>query len=359
MNYNSKSDGKKDGLQMLIEIKTQAAPILKPEQIHFWDLSSAHNPKHLHNLSPNTPFKFFTDAILVFCYQKMTDYNTLPAEQKSFSEKSYLLFDPYTELFNKSAPRIRSLRSPSLTQKIQFENFEKKMTDAWSQAFDKNKILFPKLVAALDCISEFEHQASAPLIYNFSVQFSKKFTEKLICFYSLLFHLRSIIAVDHNAHVEDSSYESIKCDSISDYLPKADYTVNDALLYWQFKKLSIPFMDHKSKDTHVDKLFIAPLHRHFKQYSHNACHLIDQLPPTFLNSLNQTELEETLYHIQMDWLLGSESGLLFKIREELFGVLEGYEKIFWPECANKTPKKTSSLNLCFEISEKDLSKAAS
>lgn len=346
-----------ENFQMLIEIKTQNGAILKPHEMRFWDLNSGDNPKHLHNLVPNSPFKFFTDAILALCYQKMTDYKHLTTEHKNFSEKAYRAFDPYTELFHKSAPRVKSLRSKDLAQHIHFENFEKKMTEAWSQAFSKNTVSFSKLVVALDCISEFEHSISAPLLYNFSVQFSEKFTEKMVCFYSLLFHLRSIIAVDHNAHVEDSSYESVKCDSISDYLPKSDYIINDALLYWQFKKLSVPFVGHKDKDVRLEKLFIEPLHRHFKQYSHNACNLIDHLPPSFLNSLNQTELEEALHHVQMDWLLGSESGLLFKIREELFGVLDGYDKIFWPECLNLKPKQASTLNLCFELSEKDLSKA--
>lgn len=345
---------KKSSFQMLIEIKTKAGSVLRPDSLHFWDLNSQNNPKHLHNLVPNTPFKFFTDAILGFCYHKMTDYKFLNAEQKSFAEKAYRSFDPYTELFHKSAPRIRSLRHKKVEKHIEFENFEKQVTEHWEQAFDKNTIYFHKLGPVLDCISEFESHMASPLIYNFSVHFSESFTEKLICFYSLLFHLRSVIAVDHNAHVEDSSYESVTCDSISDYLPKADYTVNDALLYWQFKKLSAPFVSHKDKDARVEKLFVEPLHKHFHQFNHNACSLVDQLPPSFLNSIRQTDHEEALHHIQMDWLLGSESGLLFKIREELFGVTQGYEKIFWPESAELKSKKASTLNLCFEVSEKDL-----
>lgn len=349
---------KKNNLQMVIEIKTQPGAVLKPYEIHFWDLNSQHNPKHLQNLSPGSPFKFYTDAILALCYQKMTDYKSMSPVQKNFSENAYRTFDPYTALMHKSAPRVKSLKNQNTTHPIHFENFEKKLTDTWSQAFNNNSIALTKLTAALDCISEFEHQITTPLIYNFSIHFTDKFIEKLICFYSLLFHLRSIIAVDHNAHVEDSSYESVKCDSISDYLPRADFTVNDALLYWHFKNLSAPFLNHKNKDLQVEKLLVEPFGRYFKQYSHNACNLINQLPPSFLNSLKPTELEEALHHVQMDWLLGSESGLLFKLREELFGIVDGYDKIFWPECAGLKPKKASSLNLCFEIAEKDLTQEA-
>ena len=68
---------KNDNLQMVIEIKTQTGAVLKPHEIHFWDLNNRNNPKHLQNLVPNTPFKFFTDAILALCYQKLTDYKSL------------------------------------------------------------------------------------------------------------------------------------------------------------------------------------------------------------------------------------------------------------------------------------------
>ena len=339
---------KTDALQLAVEIKTTSGAILKPHELHFWDLSAKNRPKHLQHLTPVAPFKFFTDAILAACYHKMTDFRHLKAEQKSLVEKTYATFDAYTELFNRSAPRVKSLGSKNLAQQKNYEIFEKNMTAAWAEAFVNNSISFTKITSALNCLSDFETQTGSPLLYNFSVQFSPAFTEKLICFYSLLFHLRSVVAVDHNAHVEDSSHESVKCDAISDYLPKSDYTVNDAMLYWHFKTLS------KGQDAQVEKTLVTPMQKHFKQYNHNACNLIDQLPPAFLNKLNANDLEEALHHVQMDWLLGSASGLLFKIREELFGVLEGYDKVFWPECSSLKAKKASTLNLCFEVTENSL-----
>lgn len=338
-------------LQFAVEIKTTSGSILKPHELNFWDLSSKKHPQHLHHLTPVAPFKFFTDAILAACYHKMTDYRHLTTEQKTLAEKAYNTFDAYTELYKKSAPRIKSLGTKTLAQKKHFETFEKNMTAAFDQAFVGNKICFTKITSVLNCLSDFETETSAPLLYNFSVNFSAAFTEKLICFYSLLFHLRSVVAVDHNAHVEDSSHESVKCDSISDYLPKSDYTVNDAMLYWHFKQLA------KTQTPAVEKSFVNPMHRYFHQYNHNACNLIDQLPESFLSNLNANDLEEALHHVQMDWLLGSASGLLFKIREELFGVLEGYDKVFWPECSSLKPKKASTLNLCFELNEKSLTPA--
>lgn len=351
---------KKNQFQMGIEIKTKSGVVLKPQQLQFWDFNSAALPHDLPtqftNMTPQNPFKYFTDAILGICYHKMNDFKFLNPEEKRFVVQAYRSLDSYSELFTKSAPRVKSLRKGIPTGTLKYENFEKKMTEIWENTFSQKSVQFSNLTIALDAMTEFESSIDEPFLYNFSIQFSERFNEKLICFYSFLFHLRALVAVDHNAHVDDTSFESVKCDSISDYLPKSDYTVNDALLYWQFKKLSTPFVGHKDKDTRIEKLFVDPMSKYFNQYNHNACCLIDHLPKSFLNSLTQVELEEALHHVQMDWLLGSESGLLFKIREELYGVTEGYEKIFWPEAATSHPKKATSLNICFSLTDKDLSK---
>jgi hypothetical protein len=278
----------------------------------------------------------------------MTDYVHVSAESKDLMQKVYHNFDHYTELYNKSNPRVKALAHATIPQKKQFDALEKKMTEIWKNAFSENKVSFNKLTEALTVIAEFESHIASPLIYNLSVNFSAGFTEKLIAFYSMLYHLRSVVAVDHNAHVEDTSLETVKCDSISDYLPKSDYTINDALLYWHFKNLT------ENVSGEVEKTIVAPMHNYFIQYSHNACNLIDQLPGNFLESLKNVDLEEALHHVQMDWLLGSCSGLLFKIREELFGVLEGYDKIFWPEASNAKNKKASVLTLNFTLSDKDV-----
>jgi hypothetical protein len=228
------------------------------------------------------------------------------------------------------------------------------MTDLWQSLFAGDHVDFSKIPKILNTISDFENQTGTPFIYNFGFEFSPSFKEKLVCFHSFLFNLRSVIAIDHNAYIEDSSIESVKCDCISDYLAKADYTINDALLFLQFKKLTTPFVSHKDKDVRIEKLLVHPMEKYFYQYNHNACCLIDQLPPSFLSSLSMTELEETLHHVQMDWLLGSSSGLLFKIREEVFGIIEGYDKVFWPETQNITTKSSSKLTLSFQITNQDL-----
>ncbi|MFZ3231619.1 MAG: hypothetical protein WA160_15530 [Pseudobdellovibrio sp.] len=336
-------------LKMGIEISTESGAMLRPTSLKVSNLTEKQFSK-----IPQTPFKYYTDALIGISFHKMTDYKSLDASQKKFAEAAYNTLNPYVELFRKSSPRMQSFLKLKQNKTIQVENFEKNMSDLWFDLFAGDHVDFSKIPKALNLISDFENKTGSPFLYNFSFNFSPGFKEKLICFHSFLFNLRSIFAIDHNAYIEDSSIESVKCDCISDYLPKSDYTVNDALLFLQFKKLSTPFTGHKDKDVRIEKLFVQPLEKYFYQYNHNACCLIDQLPPSFLSSLSTTELEETLHHVQMDWLLGSSSGLLFKIREELFGIIEGYDKVFWPETQNIKVKSSSKLTLSFQISNQDL-----
>lgn len=337
---------------MGIEISTDSGSVLHPVALK---LTSKKLDKF--ESSPSAPFKYFTDAILGLSYHKLTDFKFVESSEKPFVENAYSTLNPYIELFRKSAPRVQSV-SKSNSEKpgkdLKIENFEKNMSDLWQSIFLKDSVDFSQIQKSLDVISDFENHLGAPFLYNFSLQFSPGFQGKLVAFYSFLFHLRSVIAIDHNAYVEDSSLESVKCDSISDYLPKSDYTTNDALLFWQFKKLSTPFVGHKDKDVRIEKLLVQPLEKYFNQYNHNACCLIQNLPHSFLSSQSPAQLEETLHHVQMDWLLGSSAGLLFKIREELFGLVEGYDKVFWPEALNLKPKTSSKLKLEFQVTSKDL-----
>lgn len=334
-------------LQMGYEIKMAAGPVLKPVELKMWDQSSRFS-----EFTPQSPLKYMNDALIGLTFHKMNGFKNLIFTDRVFAEQSLKALDPYFELYQKSAANLKPLKaSVPAENKLACENFEKKFSDFWDQTITTIGVNFSFFNKALEIINAFETDLGKPFIYNFSVQFSEQFTEKLICFYSLLFHLRTVTALDHNAYVEDTAFECVKCDSITDYLPKADFTVNDALLYWQFKKLSTPFVGHKDKDVRIEKLFVDPMERAFFQYNHNACALIDQLPQGVLTSSSQTELEDFLHHVQMDWLLGTSAGLLFRLREETFGLVHGYDKVFWPEATQTKTKKPSTLKICFELND--------
>jgi len=336
-------------LKMGLEISTESGSVLRPTSL---TVSIANST--MFGQVPHKPFKYYTDALIGVCFHKMSSFAQLDPSQKKFADAAYATLNPYVELFKKSAVRVQSVTKNKTVDAGKVKNFETQMLSLWKDLFTFDHIDFSKFPKVLNLISDFENQTGVPFLYNFGVDFSPEFKEKLVCFYSLLFNLRSVIAIDHNAYIEDTSIESVKTDCITDYLPKSDYTINDALLFLQFKRLSMPFTDHKDKDVRIEKLLVQPLEKAFYQYNHNACCLIDQLPQSFLSSLSMTELEETLHHVQMDWLLGSSSGLLFKIREELFGIIEGYDKVFWPETQNISIKSSSKLVLSFQITTQDL-----
>ncbi|AZZ37116.1 hypothetical protein CIK05_10035 [Bdellovibrio sp. qaytius] len=336
----------KSSLVMGFEIKTVRGPVLKPVSLEMWDQKS-----RFAEFTPHAPLKFMNDSLVGLQFHKLTNFLNA-ADQKPFINQAIEELCPYSTLFYSCADRLFPIQKQlkPVDEKL-VQTFEKNWFAYWdAQDFSKG-INFNKLDQAFDMLSEFESQMKAPLMYNFTLQFSKKFNDHLLAMYSFLFHLRSLIALDHNIHIDDSSFESVKCDSISDYLPRADFTTNDALVYWQFKKLATPFVGQKDKDIRVEKLFVEPMQRAFDQYNHNACALIDQLPQDLLSSKPNTELEQHLHQIQMDWLLGSSAGLLFRVREELFGLHHGYDKVFWTEASNQKTKKPTQFKVCFELTE--------
>jgi len=260
-----------------------------------------------------------------------------------------MALDPHIELYERSHNRTRALQSQLavVDPKILAE-FESHFNETFDMCVKPWGIDMTALWPLLDTFTWLEGKMHAPLLYNFGLNFGKPFMEKMHTLYSFLYHVRSLIAVDHNAHCEDTSHEGVKMDAILDYLPRAEYVVNDALLYWNFQKWARPMMGD-AKETPVQKNLLTPMTKAFHKLSHNACYLIDHLPPQFLSSLNAMELEEALHLVQMDWLLGSPAGVLFKIREEIYGLQSGYEKIFWKDTEPKNHKKEVQLSLCCEL----------
>ncbi len=345
-------------LKMSFEIKTLQGSVLKPVSLHSIKQSSSKNIS-----SSQKHFKFMTDSIVGLQFLKLIGFKSTALPDQKFILKAIETFCPYSALYKNSAHRLASEKLLGTNFKLKKAtpnavHFEDQWFSFWNGlnfdvSFDLNK-----LSQAIEMISVLETEAGSALIYNTQLQLSEKAVEHLNSFYSFLFHLRSLVAIDHNSQVDDTAFESVKCDSISDYLPKADFTTNDALVYWQFKKLSTPFVDHKSsdkdKDIRIEKLFVNPMQRAFEQYNHNACVLIDSLPQDYLSKYSNSELENKLHQVQMDWLLGTPAGLLFRVREELYALTHGYDKVFWPEASEQSQKHATRLKVDFELTESDL-----
>lgn len=342
---------KHKSLRLGFDVTMAKGSTWKPLKVQFWNQEESYQ-----KFTPSAPFKYMADALAGLSLVKLNHYIKSPIATPhldySFAFDAWKALDPHIELYDRSQPRVRALQSQIAVVDPQLcAEFENHFNEHFELAMKPWGVDLTALCTLLDSCTWFESKMNAPLLYNFGLNFSKPFTEKLHCLYSFLYHLRSLVAVDHNAHVEDPSHEAVKVDAITDYLPRAEYVVNDALMYWNFKKFAQPFTSPKATDSRVEKNFVDPMEKAFHKYSHNACHLIDHLPKTFISSLNPVELEEALYLVQMDWLLGSPAGLLFKIREELFGLQGGYEKIFWQDSEPKHHAKPVALHLCCELTE--------
>lgn len=338
---------KKNATYIGFDISMERGGLPRPTKLNLWRDQSIFQKE-----KPSTPFKYFSDALLgisanylhAWAHNRTEDKDTVTLLQ------AWKNLEPHFEMSLRSEERARSLNKQvkAIDPKI-LKSFETNFNGQMKEAFSSEKLDLKSFWLLIESIDSLEEQIKAPLLFNFSVAFSAEFNMRLQMLFSLLWNLRTLVAVDHNAHIEDPSHEAICMDSICDYLPKSDYVVNDALLYYNFKKLVLPFSMGKTSDIKIEKLLVAPLEKAFHQYSHNASYLIDHLPQSFLASMNPMDLEEALYLVQMDWLLGAPAGLLFKIREEFFGLQNGYEKIFWPSWDNGNLKKPMQLSVCCEL----------
>jgi hypothetical protein len=335
------------------ELKMENGPILKPMSVEF-------HKGQGRNHTPHKPFKYHSDILVALSFTNM--HKTLDSESIYSLDSSmdfWRAMEPHYELYGRSRKRVVALteRSDTVPDSL-IEKIEKKWNDILKDVFEKDKVNVKDLQQLIPLVDYLEDHLKKPLIYNFSLAFSPEFQQRLLLLYSFLSNIRALVALDHNSFIDDPSHEAIKMDSITDYLPKPEYVVNDALLYFQFKKLFAPFVTGRTSDVKIEKLLYQPLDSHFQKFSHNACQLIENLPQPFLNQLNPIELEQALYLIQMDWLLGSEAGIMFKIREELFGLQEGYEKVFWPEYDFRGHKHSTKLHVCCHASFESNKKAA-
>lgn len=324
------------------DIETRDGVCPSPNRITFW------KEQQFKNLQPEAPFHFKADALvglsLVHLNSDLQNPFATPGMNFSTANQFWLGLEPHHELYSRCQPRVSSLRSHlKAAPAAATAAFQKQWTETLASSIDSSGIEFETLENLIECIDILEEKCGQNLLYNFSLQFPREMIQQMHHLYSLLFHVRTLCAMDYNAHVTDPTHQAIKVDSVTDYLSRADYVANDAVLYYQFKKLK-------------DRLGPAgeTLAQNFDHLAHHACSLVENLPKSFLHELPTSELEEAFYLAQMDWLLGTEAGLLFRIREELFGLVEGYDKIFWPELEGQRTWPGTKLSVNCLITEKEV-----
>jgi hypothetical protein len=332
-----------DGIWLGFDIFTQSGALARPEKIVFWE------DAQFKKTPPEAPFYYSADALvglsLVHLNKHLQNPFATPKMNYAFAHEAWQALEPHHELFTRSQPRVQALRELMKSEPGQASSpFERALSEGIDASVESGGLNVAALTDILEAIDHLEHRDERPLLYNFRLRFSRETIARMHYLHSLLFNLRALMALDHNAHIQDASHEAVKVDSISDYLPKADYVANDGLLYWTFKRMK----------NELPKPAADQMEKAFFTYSHNGAALIENLPKSFLGKLNREELDEALYLVQMDWLLGTDAGLLFRLREELFALAEGYEKVFYTDLIGKRPTSGSTLSVNCQITEETL-----
>ncbi len=271
---------KQKSLRLGFDVTMEKGSTWKPVKVQYWNQEENYT-----KFKPSEPFKYMADALTGLSLVKLNHYIKSPVATPnmdySFACEAWQALNPHTELYERSQQRVRALQSHIAVINPQLcTEFEAHFNEHFEMAIKPWGVDLAALCTLIDCFAKFENKIKTPLLYNFGLNFSKPFVEKLHSLYSFLYHLRGIVAVDHNAHIEDPSHEGVKVDAITDYLPRAEYVVNDALMYWNFKKFSSS-LAAKNSDSRIEKNLVEPMEKVFHKYAHNACHLIDHLPEKF------------------------------------------------------------------------------
>lgn len=339
------------------EIKMDHEYHFRPTQIEYWT-----EKEKFDSVEAHSPFHYHADLLTGLSLILLNPYFKTPLLKNSMPynvcNKTWKNLDPhhqvYENMYSQSLAFRKDLPQTKAADLTLVEQFDRNLTTILENAQKPWGIEFNEFQDLVDTIFHLESRMQMPLIYNFQFQLPPQTIEKLHYLYSLLFHTRALVGYDYNSQLKDPTFQAVKVDSILDYIPRAEYVSQDALLYWKFLDNSKPF----EKNPNVWNLLVKPTIQAFKSHSHNAFYLIENLPSSFLKTKNHSqlpEIQESLHLVQMNWLLGTEAGLIYRIREELYGLLGGYEKLFWTE--ELAPGfKTSNLFISTRMTEKDLKK---
>lgn len=328
------------------DVVSEVGRFPRPQRIEFW------KNKDFESLSPENPFHYKSDALLglsLYLLHPNWKTNHLPAQKTNLSNDLWKALEPHHELYLRAQPRVQALRGlMKHNHKEACEQFSRSLSEVLMTAQTPTGLDLEALHPITELADTLEAKTGRPLLYDFSLQFTPEVRQQMHWLHSMAFHLRTMIAMDHNAYIQDATHEALRVDSITDYIARGEYVSNDALLYWNFKKLKSELPPEAA----------AKLEDAFLTYSHNGAYLIESLPKSFLSGLRTEELEGSLYLVQMDWLLGTDAGLLFRLREEIYGLIEGYDKIFWTDELNLSPRHAERLSVQCQITEATLTRAA-
>ncbi|MEY4615097.1 MAG: hypothetical protein RJB66_57 [Pseudomonadota bacterium] len=287
-----------------------------------------------HNLAP---MPYYTDALVGLSAYKLLVHSkdNLSSNEEALAALLWQRIEPMHEIYHRSNTRIKQFLSTKSTAPTAELVFEQSLHEILKKACTSKGTHLQELIRLLDSIQQLEVERSHPLLFDTKLNFASGTMSILHTVYSLLYNLRALSAIQYNETSSETLYDGLHIDSVKDYFHAPELLTNDTLLYRH-----IAILQRKGK---LSRPGDESLSEAFLNYLPHSYFLLNSLPESFFEHKERTQLEDELYQFQVDWLLGTPAGLLYRIREELIGIREGYQHTFWTELQNEEAKEPHSL----------------
>jgi hypothetical protein len=225
--------------------------------------------------------------------------------------------DPHYTLNIKAANRISNWLKRSSIVSLN-SNLLTQMVEIIKDATSEKGLSVTKLLALIPFFEKMETELKRPLLYNFELDLPNEILSSFHILSNLLFYVRCLVITDYNQQIQDPTFESIRMDSVHDYLPKLESIARDAAIYSHFIRF----------ETQMPTLVAQRLKEVFHNYSSMGVTLIDSVDRVKPSQSFGKDLSESMTQLQFDWLFGTSAGICYRLREELTALRDGYHKIF-------------------------------
>lgn len=276
------------------------------------------------------PMPYYTDALVGLSAYKLLVHSKedLSSNEEALAALLWQRLEPMHEVYHRSSQRISDLLSSKSSNPNSELVFEQALRETLKSACGPRGTQLKAFFPLLEAFNQLELQRSHPLLFDTKLQLSASSLSMLHTLYSLLYNLRALTAIHYNTNCSEPLFEALQLDSVKDYFHAPDLLTHDSMLYHHVLILRQNHQLNGQSDEALAKAFMTYLpHSHF---------LVNSLPEHFFSNKSEEQLANSLYSFQVDWLLGSPAGLLYRIRDELVGLKEGYDQSFWPELNGET-----------------------
>ncbi|GEM_PF-3472695 len=296
------------------------------------------------------PLKYHSDALVGLNLSLLQ----MPSKQRLTHENYYFLehLDPHIALKHSRLVNIQNpvekKHSHSTLSPIHNKTLSTFFESFYSILNHNNKsqqLNLQGLTEIIPLIDNLESSLKKPILFNTSLNITEQLAFDASLLANLLFNLRALVINDYNHQISDPSFESLRVDSVYDYLSKLDSISNDALLYAQFKRL----------EAQIPSLVAQRLKDAFFNYTSMGVTLIDSVEKSPAYYFSQQDPWDSLNKFQLDWLFGTHAGILYRLREELHGIKQGYHNVFYSDLSPDIKQQNYYWQIHCKLSEQMIS----